>query len=188
MSINTTNTGSTTVGGPLNGVNIDALAGLVEHIRRRPDAAQTTWRADVEWTGAFTSQARVRNFAPTRSDEPAALGGSDTAPNPVEQLLGALGNCLAVGYAAGATAAGITIRSLNIGLEGDIDLHTFLGLNPEGNAGYSAIRVNVRLDTDASPEAVEALHRKVVGTSPVGHSFQHAVPLAFSLNTTEAGR
>ena len=45
--------------------------------------ASTTWRADVTWDGGFRSSATVREFAPIGSDEPAALGGSDTAPNPI---------------------------------------------------------------------------------------------------------
>ena len=119
--------------------------------------------------------------APTASDEPAALGGTDTAANPVEQLLGALGNCLAVGYAANATAAGIAIEQLTIELEGDLNLRTFLGLDHEGNAGYEAIRVNVDLRSDADDDQRAALHEKVVGTSPVGHTLQRPVPVTIEL-------
>jgi uncharacterized OsmC-like protein len=168
----------------LNDVNVAAVAALTNNVQRSPQAAQTTWKAEVEWTGAFTSQVRVRNFAPYKSDEPAALGDSDSAPNPVEQLLGALGNCLAVGYAANATAEGISIRSLQISLEGNIDLRTFLGLAQE-HAGYQAIQARVKLDTDASPEQLAALHQKVTGTSPVGHTLARAIPLSVEL--TQAG-
>jgi uncharacterized OsmC-like protein len=164
----------------LNDVNLPAVAALTAAVQNSPQAAQTTWKADVEWTGAFTSQVRVCNFPAYKSDEPAALGGGDTAPNPVEQLLGALGNCLAVGYAANASAEGITIRDLRISLEGNIDLRTFLGV-AQDNAGYQAIQVRVKLDTDASPEKLAALHRKVTGTSPVGHTLQRAVPLNIEL-------
>src|SRR5262245_22548727 len=94
----------------LNGVNLAAVAGLVEKIGDDPAVAATVWSAEVTWKGAFRSEARVRGFEPVPSDEPAALGGSDTAPNPVEQLLAALGNCLAVGYAANASVDGISIR------------------------------------------------------------------------------
>jgi uncharacterized OsmC-like protein len=114
------------------------------------------------------------------SDEPETLGGDNTAPNPVEQLLGALGNCLAVGYAANATVAGIRIKSLTLNLEGNIDLQTFLGL-AESNAGFEAIRVKVYLDADATPEAIRKLHEKVVKTSPVGHTLSRAVPLNVEL-------
>lgn len=165
----------------INEVNIGAVAGLAAKIQEQPDVASTTWKASVAWQGGFRSAASVREFAPVPSDEPSGLGGTDTAANPVEQLLGALGNCLAVGYAANATAAGIEIRSLSLDLEGDLDLHTFLGLNPEGNAGYQGIRVAVHLDSDASLEQLAALHQRVVSTSPVGHTLSRPVPLQIEL-------
>jgi uncharacterized OsmC-like protein len=167
---------TTTADGQLNQVDLDTVGALVDAIKQRPEAAQTTWSAEVRWTGAFRSEAAVRGFAPVISDEPAALGGTDRAPNPVEQLLGALGNCLAVGYAANASVAGIAIRDLRIDLGGDIDLHTFLGL-ADGHAGFSAIRVAVHLDTDADDAAVAELHKKVAATSPVGQTLSQPIPV-----------
>jgi uncharacterized OsmC-like protein len=167
---------TTSTDGQLNQVDLGAVGALVEKIRERPSAAETTWSAEVRWTGAFRSEATVRSFPPVPSDEPAGLGGTNLAPNPVEQLLGALGNCLAVGYAANASAAGITIRDLRIHLDGDLDLRTFLGL-ADGHAGFSAIRVAVHLDTDAGEAAVAELHRRVAATSPVGQTLSRAIPV-----------
>lgn len=167
---------TTTADGQLNGVDLDAVGALVDKIKQRPSAAQTTWSAEVRWTGAFRSEAVIRDFAPVASDEPAGLGGTNSAPNPVEQLLGALGNCLAVGYAAHASAAGVTIRDLRIDLEGDLDLNAFLGL-AAGHAGFSAIRVAVHLDSDADQAALADLHRRVAGTSPVGQTLSTAIPV-----------
>ena len=70
---------------------------------------------------------------------------------------------------------------MNIELEGDLDLHTFLGLNPEGNAGYENISVKVNIDSDASAEQLAELHEKVVGTSPVGHTLSRAIPVRIDL-------
>jgi uncharacterized OsmC-like protein len=165
---------------PLNGVKVEALAGLVGQILEKPELARTEWKASVRWQGAFRSDSQSRGLPPVPSDEPAALGGSNTAANPVEQLLGALGNCLAVGYAANASVARIRIDRLELELEGNIDLHTFLGLSDQ-NAGFDAIRVKVRLDSDATPEALAELHAKVVKTSPVGHTLARAVPLQIDL-------
>ena len=164
----------------LNQVNLQAVGALVEQVRNNPAAAKAEWRSSVRWQGGFKSESRSRNQAAVPSDEPTALGGADTAPNPVEQLLGALGNCLAVGYAANATASGIAIDSLQLELEGDIDLHTFLGL-ADGNAGFESIRVKVHLDSPASAEAIARLHAKVVSTSPVGHTLGRAVPVKIDL-------
>lgn len=163
-----------------NDVDIEAVAGLAGKITEEPEVAATKWAAEVTWKGGFRSEAKIRDFAPVISDEPAALGGSDEGPNPVEQLLGALGNCLAVGYAANATAAGIDVRDLRIELDGNLDLHTFLGLR-DGNAGFSDITVAVHLDADATAEQLAALHEKVTSTSPVGHTLSRAVPVAIEL-------
>ena len=164
----------------LNGVNLEAVGALAGQIEQQHEAAATVWSAEVTWKGAFQSEACIREFAPIPSDEPPALGGSDTAPNPVEQLLAALGNCLAVGYAANASIEDITINDLRITLEGNLDLRTFLGL-AQSNAGYEAINVSVSLDTDASPEQLARLHERVVGTSPVGHTLSRAVPVQINL-------
>ncbi|MFT7836852.1 OsmC family protein [Saccharothrix sp. BKS2] len=164
----------------LNDVDIEAVGRLVEAIRQDDAKAATTWAAHVTWTGGFRSEARVRGFAPTHSDEPAALGGGDTAANPVEQLLSALGNCLAVGYAANATAAGIAVDRLTVDLRGDVDLRVFLGL-AEGHAGFGSITARVRLDSPAPRAELEELHRRVVATSPVGHTLRNAVPVEIEL-------
>ena len=177
----TTATNTSTTIATLNAVDLEAVAGLAAKIQESPDVASTTWRASVTWEEGFRSTASIRDFAAIGSDEPVALGGTDTAPNPVEQLLAALGNCLAVGYAANASVAGVEIKSLRVELEGDLDLHTFLGLDPQGNAGYSAIRAKVELDSDAPAGVIEALHRTVIGTSPVGHTLSRAVPVQIDL-------
>lgn len=160
----------------LNGVALAAVAALVDTVRTTPEASATTWRAEVTWDEGFRSSARIRGFDPLGSDEPPALGGTDSAPNPVEQLLAALGNCLAVGYAANATAEGIALHGLRIDLAGALDLGAFLGLRP-GHAGFDAISATVHLDTDADPAHVQRLHEAVVGSSPVGHTLQAAIPV-----------
>jgi len=165
----------------LNDVDIESVAGLAGKIMEEPEVADTKWNAHVKWNGGFRSVATIRDFEPVASDEPPELGGSNTGPNPVEQVLAALGNCLAVGYAANATAAGIEIRDLSIDLEGDLDLHTFLGL-ADGNAGYSGITVKVKIDSDASAADLQALHDKVTNTSPVGHTLSRAVPVKIELS------
>ncbi|MFC2176830.1 OsmC family protein [Actinomycetota bacterium] len=165
----------------LNDVDIETVAELIGAVSEEPAKAASQWSAKVIWTGAFRSEAHIREFAPIQSDEPKGLGGTDLAPNPVEQLIAALGNCLAVGYAANATAAGIELDSLEIDLEGDLNLETFLGLDSDGHAGYNAIRANVRIESDAASAAIEELHRQVIGTSPVGHTLNRAIDVAIEL-------
>lgn len=169
--------GTTTNTTLLNDVDIEAVGNLIGAVTADPTKSATRWRATVTWLGAFRSEAKVRSFDPIRSDEPAALGGTDSAPNPVEQLLAALGNCLAVGYAANATARGIEISELSVDVAGNLDLHTFLGLRPGGHAGFDDITVEVKLESNATTEQLAELHEHVLSTSPVGHTLRAAIPV-----------
>lgn len=54
--------------------------------------------------------------------EPADPRGADTAPNPVEYILAALGSCQEITYRLYADALGIPVRSVSVKLEGEIDL------------------------------------------------------------------
>src|SRR3954454_11799749 len=109
----------------VNGVDTSAIGSFVEHILAKPDYAGTSFSANVTWQGGFRNEIQVRELAPQYADEPASLGGTDTATNPVEQILGALGACLAIGYTAGAIGRGIDLRGLELDLTGRIDLPVF---------------------------------------------------------------
>ena len=164
----------------LNDVDIRAVGALVETITADPTKADTTWKASTAWDGGFRTTTTIRDFATIATDEPRGLGGTETAPNPVEHLLGALGSCLAIGYAANASIAGVRIDDLRIDIEGDLNLKSFLGIE-QGNAGYETIRATVHIETDADDSTVAALHEAVVATSPVGHTLNRAVPLTVEL-------
>ena len=159
----------------INGVDTTQVAALRSKLEE-PGQGDTLWKAEIIWQDGFRNQIRIRDFPTSYADEPELLGGTNTAPNPVEQLLGALGSCLAIGYTANASLLGIQIQELRIELEGHIDLPVFLGLR-EGHAGYPDIDLSVYLKADAPHETVEELHQQVLRTSPVGQTIEKAIPL-----------
>jgi uncharacterized OsmC-like protein len=159
-----------------NGVNATAVVEYARQLQTSAPPDGTPFRAEVRWRGGFRNEIVVRDLPPTYADEPAILGGTDTAPNPVEQVLGALGSCLSIGYTAGAVARGITIDDLRIELAGNIDLPVFFGL-AAGHAGYERIDARVYIKSDASPASIAALHADVVRTSPVGNTLERPAAL-----------
>lgn len=163
-----------------NGVDISRIVALSNKIQAEPAQGDTLWKAEVIWQNGFRNQIHIRDLPASYADEPELLGGTNTAPNPVEQLLGALGSCLAIGYIANASVRGIQIEDLRIELEGHIDLPVFLGLH-EGYAGYSNVAIKVYLKTDAPHETLEELHQQVLKTSPVGKTIEKAIPLHATL-------
>src|SRR5215471_4248205 len=159
----------------INGIDTTRITALRSKLEE-PGQGDTLWKAEIIWQEGFRNQIRIRDFPTSYADEPEMLGGTNTAPNPVEQLLGALGSCLAIGYTANASLRGIQIQELRIELEGHIDLPVFLGLR-EGHAGYPDIAISVYLKADAPQETVEELHQQVLRTSPVGQTIEKAIPL-----------
>ncbi|MEX2401554.1 MAG: OsmC family protein [Rhodothermales bacterium] len=151
----------------LNGVPVADCLGLVNHVKDNPDAGQTVWAAVTTWKGGFQCHNVIRDHA-VEMDEPEQLGGTNTAPNMVEQVLAAYGSCLTVGYSLNASVRGITVNEIRVEVEGDLDLAGFFGLSDETPAGFSRIRTRVHLDADASDEELQELHDHVLKTSPVG--------------------
>ena len=114
-------------------------------------------------------------------DEPEELGGSNKFANPQEHLLAALNSCMMVGYVALCALNGIKLESLEIEVEGDIDLRGFLGLDENVPPGYESLDYTVRIKGDASPEQFEEIHRTVMKTSPNFYNLSQAVPLNATL-------
>lgn len=174
----------------LNGVNIDQLVGTIGAIQGNADIAQFTFRAKTTWIKGGQSQTEIQGFYgatqedTTRTrphilvgDEPAVLLGEDHGPNAVEAILHALSSCLSVGIVYNAAARGIEIRSLNFYLEGDLDLHPFLGLSEEPRPGYKNITVRIEAEHSTTQEDFEALIGYVKKTSPVLDIIANPVPV-----------
>jgi uncharacterized OsmC-like protein len=109
------------------------------------------------------------------------LLGTNAAPNAVETVLHALASCLAVGFVYNAAARGIRVDSLEFTLDGDVDLHGFLGLSDRVRPGYQGIRVAYRVKADAPREEIVALCDYVQKTSPVLDILRNAVPVTVNL-------
>jgi len=154
------------------GFNLDQLQGLVSAVRDDPSKGATVWEVDTTWKEGFKSEATIKSYGRSHKiqmDEPTALGGSDSAPNMVEVVLGAFGCCLTTGYVMNAAQRGIKLEGVEVRLKGDLDLRGFLGLSDKVSPGYKGIDVEVVLKAPGvSTKELEDLHQHVSKTSPVG--------------------
>ncbi|WP_129663521.1 OsmC family protein [Phytoactinopolyspora endophytica] len=163
-----------------NGVNVTQLTETIGAIQQDPTLANFRFRASTAWQGGGHSRTEIKSFwgAGTEDvsrtvpftlegDEPPVLLGENRGPNAVETVLHALASCLAVGFVYNAAAQGIEVRSLDFDIEGELDLHGFLGLSEDTRPGYQQIDVRYHVDADAPDEKVAELCRYVQRTSPV---------------------
>jgi uncharacterized OsmC-like protein len=144
-----------------------------------------TLKAKTVTEGQFRNLTFIRDLPPVVIDEPPHLLGQNTAPNPSEAVLAALGACLAVGYMANASQRGIDLSQISIEVEGDIDVSAVWGLGdtPEGKvAGFTAVRVKAHLvGGGASREELASIIENANKWSPVANTLRNNVLVTATL-------
>jgi uncharacterized OsmC-like protein len=177
-----------------NGVNVDKIFEMVEMVKQAPEMANFRFRARNEWVDGAHNRSTIQGFYGCRvedtsrgepyvfdNDEPPMLLGEDRGANPVEFVLHALAGCITTGFVYHAAVRGIRIESLTSQLEGDIDLHGFLGLREDISAGYRNIRVKFTVKADAPEEKLRELIEYAKMRSPVYNTVVRPVPVDVTL-------
>ena len=111
---------------------------------------------------------------------PPILLGENRGPNAGEYVLHALGACLTGTLVYHAAARGIALDGLECTIEGDVDLHGFLGLDDSVRPGYENIRVAFRATGDFDDEQLAELAR-LTRYSPVRDIVSNPVPVAIDV-------
>lgn len=119
-------------------------------------------------------------------DEPAALGGGDLGPNPVEYTLGSLLGCLNVVVHLVAKERGVTLSSFSAKATGELDPARFMGKSMEARAGYQSIHVTIEVTGDATDEELAEIARISEARCPVSDNIAHETPVSISIVTQVA--
>ncbi|MDX2167662.1 MAG: OsmC family protein [Deltaproteobacteria bacterium] len=161
---------------PINGIDVEALSGVVRDVTADPAKGLVEFRVNSAWMGQTRSRTtvdayriggqEVRRHFSVDADEPFELLGTNRAANPQELLMSAFNACIMVGYVVGASCEGITLDSLAIETRGTLDLRGFLGIDAQVPAGYEAIQVTVRIKGDGTAAQFAKIHDTVRRTSP----------------------
>lgn len=112
------------------------------------------------------TEVRVRHFAPVITDEPDTLGGTNTAPSPLETVLVALVGCDGVIIHGVAKAMGFAYSGVDFACSGAIDVR-----GPKGVPGvrpyFEKVDLTITLDTDEPERRIDQLKRNVEFRCPV---------------------
>jgi uncharacterized OsmC-like protein len=178
----------------VNGVDLDRLVGTIEVIKRAPGIAAFRFRATNRWIQGGHNRSTVQGFYGAGqedtsredpfvldNDEPDVLLGTDQGANPVEHVLHALAGCLTTSMVYHAAARGIRLDEVESRLEGDLDLHGFLGMSEDVRNGYQAVRVAFRVKADATDEQIAELGRLAQARSPVFDIVSNPVPVSVTV-------
>lgn len=103
-------------------------------------------------------------------------GGNNKGPGPGVLERAALGSCLAIGYSKWAAYMEVPIDSIEVEVESDIDARASFGLGQE-KPGYSEIRYNVHVSSEAPEEEVRKVLDEADRHSPVLDDFTRGIPV-----------
>ena len=152
-----------------NGVNVAALLAAREALTNAPEAANFKWRATCNWKNGTHSHSTVEGFYGLGeeqkhkktftfdADHPEVFASEDNGATPVEMVLVGLASCLTAGVAAVAQNRGIQLRSVTATLEGGMNLQGILGIDKDVRNGFDGVKVDFKIDADASEEDIRAL-------------------------------
>ena len=89
------------------------------------------------------------------------VGGAGTAACSGDLLLGALSACAQITCQMVATAMGVPTKSIEVTVEGDLDLRGTLGVAKDVPVGFEQIRLQFEIKApQATPEQLRALREK----------------------------
>ena len=143
----------------MNADELKALqAPIKERYREKPQAALITLKAEGRLGEGVTCKVETGKALVQAGLHP-ATGGDGFSACSGDMLLEALVACAGVTLGAVATALGINLRDATIRAEGDLDFRGTLGVSKEVPVGFRDIRLQFKLDTDASEEQIATLLR-----------------------------
>ena len=162
-----------------------AQAPLKEKYRQSPESALVTLRARGTLGEGVTCDIEVAP-APggvTKAGLHPATGGSGREACSGDMLLQSLVACSGVTLSAVATALGLAVRGGTLVAEGDVDFRGTLGVAKDGPVGFTAIRLRVALDTDATAAEIAKLLELTERYCVVYPTLKRGVPTTVSYAT-----
>ncbi|HPH97602.1 MAG TPA: OsmC family protein [Anaerolineaceae bacterium] len=133
---------------------------------------------DAAQIDGFKIEARMRQHV-ALIDQPAAAGGTDSGPTPLEYLFVSLGSCVVtIGHII-AKQRRLPVRKIEVHIEGEVDTDVFMGKSTEARAGFSGIRVHTKVDADMSQAEKEAFVHDIDVRCPISDNIHNLTPIEF---------
>lgn len=125
------------------------------------------FKASMSWMGkGVYCEGGTRSFS-VGFDEPLELGGENSAMNPEEMLLCALGGCMCISAVSFAKKCNVELKGISVDLEGDLNPDGYLGKDPNVRVGYQQIRYLLKIDSPSPQENIDKLIQLIEERCPI---------------------
>ena len=172
----------------VNGLNTQTVNGLIDFLKKNPDKGRVTFYSKSRWQDGMRSFTGFRGYKvdgqmmheKTREfvllgDEATELGGTDTAPGAVEELMYAVSTCVIAAANMNAAVMGVKLDSIEVNIESDLDMHGLSGLDPNVRAGVTDLRMEITISGDADEETLKKIAMLGYTYSPVSETTRNGI-------------
>jgi len=158
---------------------------LAEH----PEKARTrTNPLTARLVEGLKCEVKGPNAEMIHTDMPTSIGGGASAPNPVWYLRAAVASCTATVIAMRAAKLGMTLTTLEVSVDSEVDQRGLLGLDDRVPAGVSTLRTHVRIGANGvDADALRALVAWGDAHSPVACTVRGAPLYSIDAEIVRAG-
>lgn len=154
--------GSSTV----NRIDMDRFSETIQKARNDLSKTKKVIEFEGNWNigeagPQFSSKINTENGGEflIQSDEPVALGGSGSAPNPVQYGLYGIAACYSAAFVKWISMEGITVNKFKVKVKADMDIAASLGIFKEPSVPfYEHIKFEIIIDSELSMEEIERLN------------------------------
>lgn len=178
-------------GNRINGIDTGQLFATIDAVKADATKARCAFSATTRWKHGTVSDCEVSRYElggevipqsyTMRVDEPAALLGTDQAPNPQMMLFAAINSCVLNTFVVNAAARGIHLESVEMDIQGELDLRGFLGIDENVNPGYEELRIVCRARGDGTREQLQQCLDAGTRYSPNFQSMSRPVRVKYEL-------
>ena len=166
-------------------ITADGVMAVIGAAKEDPDCLKMEYSSSSKLTSGLATDVTLPGGHTMSVDEPETMpGGANKGPNPLDVMCGSLGTCQEITYKMYATVMGVDLKSVSCKVEGDIDLRGLVGL-ADDRVGFSAIRGEITIDSEATDEQLDQLKAAVDAHCPLVATLTKPCAVSTTLKTVQ---
>lgn len=121
-------------------------------------------------------------------DQPAAVGGTDSGPTPLQYFLLSLAGCMGAIGRIVATQKNLALRGMTIKANGTIDTDRLMGKKTDARAGFDNIEMLVDIDADMTSEEEQGFLKEIESRCPIADNVLNATVMSSQVQDSRSNQ
>ena len=169
----------------MNNINLEEMKSFVEEVKqdlaksKRIKKVECSWNFDERKPQIESKLQYTKGETAVHSDLAPFMGGTGSAPDPIQYCLFGLAACFAGTFMSTATMMGIKIENLKVSAENSLDFSKTIGLTK--NPITEKVKIVTMVKSDANKEQLKELEKLSRERCPGVYCLVNPIPLELEL-------